>query len=306
MSDVSLPIETDFDGEAGQLVTLSPLVRRMVAPNPGPMTFKGTNTYVVGRGAVTVIDPGPDLPEHVAALTAALAGERVAQILITHTHRDHSPASRRLAAATGAPIIGCAPHHPFRAPHPDEAERAAAANDLDYAPARILADGEAVEGDGYSLQAVATPGHTMNHLAFALPQERTLFSGDHVMAWSTTVIAPPGGSMAAYMASLDKLKTRDDALYWPGHGGAVREPARFVRALQHHRRQRERAILACLRRGDATIPAIVAATYEGLDPRLLRAAAVSVLAHLEDMGARGLVVSEGTPGITGRFALAAA
>ena len=303
MSDETLPIETDFDGEPGRLVTLSPLVRRMTAPNPGPMTFKGTNTYVVGHGAVTVIDPGPDLPEHVAALTAALTGERVAQIVITHTHRDHSPASRALAAATGAPIIGCAPHHPFRAPHPDEAERAAAANDLDYAPSRVLADGERVEGDGYMLEAVATPGHTMNHLAFALPQERALFSGDHVMAWSTTVIAPPGGSMAAYMASLDKLKGRDDAIYWPGHGGAVREPARFLRALQHHRRQRERAILQRLRLGDTTIPAIVAATYEGLDPRLARAAAVSVLAHLEDLCARGLVAAEGGPGIGAKYTL---
>ena len=306
MSDASLPIETEFDGEPGQLVTLSPLVRRTVAPNPGPMTFKGTNTYVVGHGAVTVIDPGPDLPEHVAALTAALAGERVANILVTHTHRDHSPAARSLAAATGAPIVGCAPHHPFRAPHPDEAERAAAANDLDYTPTHVLADGERIEGDGYSLEAVATPGHTMNHLAFALPQGRALFSGDHVMAWSTTVIAPPGGSMAAYMASLDKLKSRDDAIYWPGHGGPVREPARFVRALQHHRRQRERAILACLRRGVATIPAIVAATYEGLDPRLTRAAAVSVLAHLEDLCARGLVAAQGAPGIGGEFSLAGA
>ncbi len=304
MSDAALPIETDFDGEPGRLVTLSPLVRRMVAPNPGPMTFKGTNTYVVGHGAVTVIDPGPDLPGHVAALTTALAGERIARILVTHTHRDHSPASRALAAATGAPIVGCAPHHPFRAAYPEEAERAAAANDLDYSPAQVLADGDRIDGDGYSLEAVATPGHTMNHLAFALPQERALFSGDHVMAWSTTVVAPPGGSMAAYMTSLDKLKRRDDALYWPGHGGPVREPARFVRALQHHRRQRERAILACLRRGDATIPAIVAATYEGLDPRLTRAAAVSVLAHLEDLGARGLVVAAGEPGIGGHFRLA--
>jgi glyoxylase-like metal-dependent hydrolase (beta-lactamase superfamily II) len=304
MTDDALPIETAFEGEPGQLVTLSPLVRRMTAPNPGPMTFKGTNTYVVGHGAVTVIDPGPDLPEHVAALTAALAGERVARILVTHTHRDHSPASRALAAATGAPSIGCAPHHPFRAPHPDEAERADAANDLAYVPARVLADGEEVEGDGYTLQAVATPGHTMNHLAFALPQERALFSGDHVMAWSTTVVAPPAGSMAAYMASLDKLKTRDDLVYWPGHGGAVRDPARFLRALQHHRRQRERGILACLRRGEATIPGIVAATYEGLDPRLARAAAVSVLAHLEDLCARGLATAEGGPGVTARYAAA--
>ena len=291
-----------FDGEPGMLVTLSPLVRRMVAPNPGPMTFKGTNTYVVGHGKVSVIDPGPDLPEHVAALVGALGDERVAQILVTHTHRDHSPGARRLAAATGAPILGCAPHRPFRPPHADEVERIAAANDLDYAPARVLGEGESVAGEGYTLQAVATPGHTMNHLAFALLEERALFSGDHVMAWSTTVVAPPGGSMAAYMASLDKLRTRDDAVYWPGHGGAVREPGRFVRALQHHRRQRERSILARLRRGDTTIEAIVAATYEGLDPRLARAAAVSVLAHLEDLCARGHVVAHGAPGLDGRYA----
>ena len=297
-----LPLTDAFDGEPGALVTLSPIVRRMVAPNPGPMTFKGTNTYVVGHGAVSVIDPGPDLPEHVAALLRALGTERVAQILVTHTHRDHSPAARRLAAETGAPILGCAPHVPFRPPHADEIERAAAANDLDYAPARVLGDGERVAGEGYTLQALATPGHTMNHLAFALPEERALFSGDHVMAWSTTVVAPPGGSMAAYMASLDKLRTRDDLVYWPGHGGAVREPARFVRGLQHHRRQRERAILSRLRRGDTTITAIVAATYEGLDPRLARAAAVSVLAHLEDLCARGLVVAHGGPGLDAQYA----
>ena len=297
-----LPLSDAFDGEPGTLVTLSPLVRRMVAPNPGPMTFKGTNTYVVGHGAVSVIDPGPDLPEHVEALLRALGGETVAQILVTHTHRDHSPAAQRLAAETGAPVIGCAPHSSFRPPRPDEMERSAAANDVDYAPTRVLGEGEQVRGDGYTLQAVATPGHTMNHLAFALAEERALFSGDHVMAWSTTVVAPPGGSMAAYMASLDKLRTRDDAVYWPGHGGAVRDPARFVRALQHHRRQRERAILARLRKGDLTIAAIVAATYEGLDPRLSRAAAVSVLAHLEDLCTRGLVVTRGRPGLNAQYA----
>ena len=302
MSDAPLPLSTEFDGEAGRLVTLSPLVRRLTAPNPGPMTFKGTNTYVVGHGDVTVIDPGPALPGHVATLLAALRGERVARILVTHTHRDHSPAARLLKAETGAPIVGCAPHQPFRAPHADEIDRVVAGNDLDYVPDRILADGERVEGEGYTLQAVSTPGHTMNHLAFTLPQERALFSGDHVMAWSTTVVAPPGGSMAAYMASLDKLRLRDETLYWPGHGGPVREPARFVRALQHHRRQRERSILARLEAGDTTIEAIVAATYEGLDPRLARAAGVSVLAHLEDLCARGLVAAEGA-GLSARYAL---
>lgn len=302
MSDDPLPLSIEFEGEPGRLATLSPLVRRLTAPNAGPMTFKGTNTYVVGHGAVTVIDPGPAQPEHVAALVAALRGERVAQILVTHTHRDHSPAARLLAAETGAPILGCAPHHPFRAPHADEATGAAAGNDLDHKPDRVLADGESIAGDGYTLRAVATPGHTMNHLAFALPQERALFSGDHVMAWSTTVVAPPGGSMAAYMASLDKLRSRDDAIYWPGHGGPVRDPARFLRALQHHRRQRERAVLDRLRKGDATIEAIVAATYEGLDPRLVRAAGGSVLAHLEDLAGRGLVVATDGAGRSARWA----
>ena len=301
MSDTPLPLTTEFEGEPGTLVPLSPLVRRMVAPNPGPMTFKGTNTYVVGHGDVAVIDPGPALPEHVAALLSELRGERVATIVVTHTHRDHSPAALLLKQETGAPIVGCAPHRPFRTPHPDEEAGAAAANDLDYAPDRALADGDRIKGDGFTLEAVATPGHTMNHVAFALPQERALFSGDHVMAWSTTVVAPPGGSMAAYMASLERLRGRDDALYWPGHGGPVREPARFVRALQHHRRQRERAIMSRLRAGDTTIEAIVAATYEGLDPRLARAAGVSVLAHLEDLVARGRVVADGGLGRHARF-----
>ncbi len=300
--DDPLPLARDFDGAPGVLETLSPLVRRIVAPNPGPMTFKGTNTYVVGHGAVTVIDPGPAMPEHVAAIRAALAGETIAQILVTHTHRDHSPAARLLKAETGAPILGAAPHWFFRPAHENETAGAAAANDLEHAPDLVLADGARVAGDGYALETVATPGHTMNHLAFALPQERALFSGDHVMAWSTTVVAPPSGSMAAYMASLEALRRRDDAVYWPGHGGPVTEPARFVRALQHHRRQRERAILSRLRAGDTTVAAIVAAIYDGLDPRLARAAGVSVLAHLEDMDARGLVTAEGEPGIGARFA----
>ena len=283
-----------FDAAPGRLVRLSPLVRRIVAPNPGPMTFRGTCTYVVGSDAVAVIDPGPDLPEHLDALLAALGRERVAAILVTHTHRDHSPAARSLAARTGAPILGCRPHAPSRPPR-DEAEAAAmaASNDGDHAPDRVLADGEAFEGRGFILRAVATPGHTANHLAFALPEERALFSGDHVMAWSTTVIAPPTGAMGPFMASLDRLKGRDDLVYWPGHGGPVRQPQRFVRALLHHRRQREHSILSRLGAGEATIAAIVAATYETLDPRLHRAAATTVLAHLEDMRARGIVAGDG-------------
>jgi glyoxylase-like metal-dependent hydrolase (beta-lactamase superfamily II) len=178
---------------------------------------------------------------------------------------------------------------------------AEASNDLLYAPDRVLADGEALEGGGFTLAALATPGHTMNHLAYALREERALFSGDHVMAWSTTIVAPPSGSMAAFMTSLDTLRTRADAIYWPGHGGPVTEPQRFVRALHHHRRQREHAILSRLRAGDRTVEAIVASIYERLDPRLARAAGLSVLAHLEDLCARGQVAVDRQPGLDARF-----
>ena len=299
MSDI--PFDQDFDATPGRLADLTPLIRRMIAPNPGPMTFRGTCSYVVGRGDVAVIDPGPDLPEHIDALLKALRGERVAHILVTHTHRDHSPGARLLKARTGAPIVGCAPYAPARPPRGAELAAVTASNDFDYVPDRPLGDGDVLEGAGYMLQAVATPGHTMNHLAFAFPQEAALFSGDHVMGWSTTVIAPPTGAMAPFMASLEKLRTRDDAIYWPGHGGPVRDPQRFVRALIHHRRQREQTILGRLAAGDRTIDAIVAATYETLDPRLRRAASLSVLSHLEDLSARGLVTSDGV-GIEAAYA----
>jgi glyoxylase-like metal-dependent hydrolase (beta-lactamase superfamily II) len=300
----TIPFDGDFDPAPETLVTLSPLVRRIVAPNPGPMTFKGTNTYVVGHGAVAVIDPGPDEPAHVEAILDALGSDRVAAIVVTHTHRDHSPASRLLKARTGAPIIGCGPHVAFRPAQGAEAASVATANDLEHAPDRILADGECYRGDGFSLVAVGTPGHTMNHLCFALPEERTLFSGDHVMAWSTTIVSPPSGSMAAYLASLETLRGRDETLYWPGHGGPVREPARFVRALIHHRRQREASILNRLAAGDRSVTGIVDATYENLDPRLKRAAALSVLAHLEDLEASGRVRRSGDARIDAEWSIA--
>lgn len=300
--DDALPLQRRLEAAPNALVQVSPLVRRLVAPNGGPMTFTGTCTYLVGSGRrIAVIDPGPDLPEHRAAILAAAAGAAIDAILVTHTHRDHSPGARPLAAATGAPVIGCAPYAPARPPRADEEAAVAASNDLAYAPDRVLADGARFDGDGFALEAVATPGHTANHLAFALPDERALFSGDHVMAWSTTVIAPPTGSMGAYIASLERLRPRDDVVYWPGHGGPVTDPPRFVRALLHHRRQRERAILTRLDAGDATIAAIVAATYEDLDPRLERAAGITVLAHLEHLVERGLVAVDGE-GRSGRYA----
>ena len=302
MNGDDVPLDLAFDQGAGAVTQLSPLVRRLVAPNPGALTFKGTCTYVVGRDEVAVIDPGPAIDAHVEALLSALGHERIAAILVTHTHRDHSPGARLLKARVGAPIIGCGPHRPARTPVGAEVEAFAASNDLDHAPDQVLADGEPFEGRGFTLTAVATPGHTMNHLAFALDVERAFFSGDHVMAWSTTIVAPPSGSMRAYMDSLEKCRTRDDAVYWPGHGGPVVDPQRFVRALQHHRRQREHAIIARLRKGDETAEAIVATIYESLDPRLKRAAAFSVLAHLEDLEARGRATREGEPGLAARFA----
>jgi glyoxylase-like metal-dependent hydrolase (beta-lactamase superfamily II) len=286
------------------MVAVSPLTRRILANNPSPFTYRGTNTYIVGHGEVAVIDPGPEDEAHVAAILAGLKGERIAQIVVSHTHRDHSPGARLLKAATGAPVVGCGVHVAARALAQGETARLDAANDLDHRPDRELADGESVEGPGWRLVAVATPGHTMNHLCFHLAQENALFSGDHVMAWSTSIVAPPDGAMGPYMASLEKLRARDDAIYWPGHGGPVKEPARFVRAMIGHRRQREASILARLADGAMTIPARVELNYAGLAPRLKGAAALSTLAHLEDLAERGLVAFTGTDGLGALWRLA--
>ena len=276
------------DAPTGQVEQVHPKVRRLLAGNPSAFTFQGTQTYLIGAGEVVVIDPGPELVEHVDAILAATAGERIVAIMCTHTHRDHSPASRALAAASGAPIVGCAP-----LAIADDGPRADAAFDFDYAPDHILADGERVTGDGWALTAVATPGHTSNHLCFALDGEGILFTGDHVMGWSTTVIAPPDGDMAAYMASLDLLLARDDQVYFPAHGPPVDKPQAHVRALIVHRRMREKQILAQLEAGEGRIPAMVAAMYRDIDPRLHAAAGRSVLAHLRDLEQRGIVRGEG-------------
>jgi glyoxylase-like metal-dependent hydrolase (beta-lactamase superfamily II) len=265
----------------------SPLIRRIVARNPSPFTYSGTGTYVVGNGRVAVIDPGPDDAGHVASMLRALAGETVSAILVTHSHMDHSPAARALKRATGAPIIGCAPLG-----LDDGGERQDAAFDLEHAPDVVMQDGDAVSGPGWTLTAVATPGHTANHICFALEQEATLFTGDHVMGWSTTVVAPPDGDMADYMASLDKLLGRDDRVYYPTHGPAVEEPQRLVRGLIGHRRQREAQIRRLLAEGPLVIPDMVAAMYALVDRRLWAAAGRSVLAHLIDLERRGEVASD--------------
>ncbi|MGO8737638.1 MBL fold metallo-hydrolase [Rhodoblastus sp.] len=283
---------------------VSPLVRRIVAPNPGPFTFTGTCTYVVGAGEVVVVDPGPDLPAHVEALRAGLKGEKIVGVFVTHTHRDHSPAARRLREATGAEIVGCAPYYPARAMALGEINKLDAANDLDYRPDRILADGEIWRGAGFSLRAVATPGHTMNHLCFELVEEKALFTGDHVMGWSTSIVAPPDGAMRLYMDSLEKLRAFDHQIFWPGHGGPISQPQRFLRGLLHHRHAREKSILKALGDGPRGVPEIVGKVYEKLDPRLKGAAALSTFAHLEDFCARGLVRTDGPPRLDGIFSLA--
>lgn len=266
-----------------QIVTLEPLVRRVLADNPSAFTYHGTQTYIIGHGEVAVIDPGPDLAPHVDAILAATGQERVTAILCTHTHRDHSPASRMLQARTGAPIVGCAPLS-----LDDDGPRADAAFDTDYRPDRVLADGETVTGPGWTLAAVATPGHTSNHLCFALAESGALFTGDHVMGWSTSVVSPPDGDMADYMASLEKLVGRDDRIYYPAHGDPVSNPQRWARGLAGHRKQREGQIVRLLEEGGQSIPDMVERMYVGVDRRLHPAAGRSVLAHLIDLEARGL------------------
>jgi glyoxylase-like metal-dependent hydrolase (beta-lactamase superfamily II) len=277
-----------IEAPTGEAMAVGPLVTRVLAPNPSPFTYTGTQTYLVGTTDLAVIDPGPDDPRHLDALVAAIAGRPVTAILCTHTHRDHSPAAAPLKALTGAEVVGCAP-----LTLEDAGPRADAAFDTSYAPDRVLADGESVAGTGWTLVAVATPGHTSNHLAFALPEAGALFTGDHVMGWSTTVVAPPDGDMAAYMDSLDKLMRRDDRVYYPAHGDPIENPQRFVRGLMGHRKQREGQILRLLRADVGTIPALVERMYVGLDPRLVGAAGRSVLAHLIDLEARGLVAQRG-------------
>lgn len=268
---------------------LEPLVVRVLAGNPSPYTYTGTQTYVVGNGSDrAVIDPGPVFDDHIDAILAAVGDASISAIMCTHTHRDHSPAAKPLAARTGAPIIGCAP-----LVLEDDGPRVDESFDKDYNPDRVLVDGETVSGDGWTIEAVATPGHTSNHLCYALQESGALFTGDHVMAWSTSVIVPPDGNMSDYMASLQKIYDRDDKVYYPAHGKKVEKPRQLVRGMMGHRKQRERQILKLLEGGAAAIPDMVTKMYKGLDPRLTGAAGQSVRAHLIDLQNRGIVGADG-------------
>jgi glyoxylase-like metal-dependent hydrolase (beta-lactamase superfamily II) len=298
-----IPFDKRFDLAPDTVDEVVPGVRRVLANNPSPFTFKGTLSYIIGRGQVAIVDPGPLDEAHIKALLDAVRGETVTHIFVTHTHRDHSPAVPAIKAATGALVLAEGPHRAARPLNVGEAPRLDASNDTDFRPDRALADGEVVTGKGFSIEAVTTPGHTANHMAFAFKEANLLFSGDHVMAWSTPVVAPPDGAMSDYMASLQKLARRSEAIYLPGHGGMVREAPSFVQHYIRHRQGREASILHRLAKGEADIPTIVRAIYIGLDPRLLKAAGLSVLAHLEDLVTRGVVKTDGQPSIEGRYYL---
>jgi glyoxylase-like metal-dependent hydrolase (beta-lactamase superfamily II) len=298
-----IPFDKRFDLAPDTVDEVVPGVRRVLANNPSPFTFKGTLSYIIGRGQVAIVDPGPLDEAHIKALLDAVRGETVTHIFVTHTHRDHSPAVPAIKAATGALVLAEGPHRAARPLNVGEAPRLDASNDTDFRPDRALADGEVVTGKGFTIEAVTTPGHTANHMAFAFKEANLLFSGDHVMAWSTPVVAPPDGAMSDYMASLQKLARRSEAIYLPGHGGVVREAPSFVQHYIRHRQGREASILHRLAKSEADIPTIVRAIYIGLDPRLLKAAGLSVLAHLEDLVTRGVVKTDGQPSIEGRYRL---
>jgi glyoxylase-like metal-dependent hydrolase (beta-lactamase superfamily II) len=300
-----IPFNKTFDLKPGQVDEVAPGIRRIVAPNPGPMTFTGTVTYIVGRGNVAIIDPGPNNAGHADAVLQAVRNETVTHILVTHTHRDHSPNVPRIRQATGAVVLGEGPHRAARPLHIGEAQALDASGDTDFQPDRRLTDGEVVEGKGWALEAITTPGHTANHMAYALRDRDILFSGDHVMAWATSIVAPPDGSMRDYMNSLHKLHARSEKIYLPGHGPEIRDAHSFVQHFIEHREAREAAILRRLGKEPADIPALVRSIYIGLDPRLAGAAGLSVLAHLEDLVTRGIVATDGAPSIKGAYRVAA-
>jgi glyoxylase-like metal-dependent hydrolase (beta-lactamase superfamily II) len=296
-----IPYVRDIQFEYGACDQVSPLIRRVVANNPGPFTFKGTGTYIVGRGELAVIDPGPDLPEHLAAILAAVQGERVTHILITHHHSDHSPLAGPLQAATGAPIYGCAVATPDR--EDDGVVKMEAGHDLGFRPDISLCGGGEVAGPGWTMEAIPTPGHTSNHLCYALKEENCLFSGDHIMGWSTTVITPPDGDMTDYLASLELIRARGFSTLWPTHGPPIREVRPFIDAYIAHRQERADQILGALQAGPNRIADLVPTLYADVDARLWPAAARSMLAAMIHLTRQGKIATDGQPGADSTYRL---
>lgn len=285
----------EFIPAYGEAVTVAPNVQRITVNNPSPFTFHGTNSYIVGDKSVAVIDPGPIDDAHFEALMAALKGREVTHIFVSHTHRDHVPLAARLKAETGALTVGEGPHRSARPLHDGESNPFAESSDLEFTPDIVIGHQELVAGDGWALRGLHTPGHTANHCCFALEGAGINFSADHIMAWATTIVAPPDGSMRDFMASLDVMLDREDDLLLPGHGGPVTAPNAFMRGLRSHRKIREMAVLRRIKAGDHLIPDIVKVIYRNTDKRLHGAAALSVLAHIEDLIAKGEVETDGAP-----------
>ncbi|MBX3446441.1 MAG: MBL fold metallo-hydrolase [Parvibaculaceae bacterium] len=299
---VQIPYVREIEFEYGDCDEVSPLIRRVVAKNPSAFTYKGTGTYIIGHGDVAVIDPGPMLGEHVEALLRALEGETVSHILITHTHSDHSPAAKPLKALTGAETYAFGPHGSGQ--HGLDDVQVEEDGDMEFKPDVEVRHGDIIEGDGWTVECVYTPGHTSNHMCFALKEEKALFTGDHVMGWSTSIVSPPDGNMEQYMASLRLLLERDDEIYWPTHGPAITDPKPFVRSFIAHREDRERQIMEQLAAGRTRIQDMVPVMYAAVDKKLYPAAARSVLAHMEHLVARGVVRTEGRPALSGEYRLA--
>lgn len=298
-----IPFVRDITFDYGACDRLTPLIRRVVARNPGPFTFLGTGTYIIGSGdSVAVIDPGPDMDDHLQAILKATEGERITHIFITHNHLDHSPLARPLQALTGAVTYGC----PLTgAPGEDSDIRMEAGDDRAFIADVGVCDGGTFQGDGWTIEAIATPGHTSNHICYALHEENALFSGDHIMGWSTTVISPPDGDMGDYFDSLDRIKARGFATLWPTHGPPITEPGPFVQAYIDHRRNREAQILAAIGQGLTRIKAMVPVLYKDVDPRLHPAAAHSVLAHTLHLVREGRLSADGPAGLDSEYALTA-
>ena len=300
-----IPFNRNFTLAPGVVDEVVPGVRRVLCNNPSPFTFTGTVSYIVGKGNVAIIDPGPIDEAHTQALLDAVRGETVTHILVTHTHKDHSPGVAALKAATGATVYAEGPHRASRPAYASETRATESGGDWNFRHDVTLKDGDVVEGNGWLLDVIATPGHTANHIAFAWPERNLSFVGDHVMGWSTSIVAPPDGSMVDYMASLERLASRNEQLYFSGHGPEIPDAVRFVKFLIRHRKAREASILHRLAKGEADIPTIVRASYIGIDPRLAGAAGYSVLAHLEDLVARNVVATDGDPTISGSYRLVA-
>ena len=287
---VQIPYRRELEFDYGSVSQIAPGIRRVIANNPGPFTFHGTGTYILGTGNVAVIDPGPDDEEHIGAILAALDGETISHILVTHTHMDHSPGCRPLQALTGAPTYAYGPHGAGKLEQGVQVEEG---GDMDFAPDHLVKHGDIIQGGDWTVECVYTPGHTSNHMCFALKEQKALFTGDHVMGWSTSIISPPDGDMAAYMQSLELLLERDDAVYCPTHGPSIIDPKTHVRAYIAHRIEREEQILKCIDEGTHSIRDMVPLMYRDTPEFMYPAAARSVLAAMENLLRKNQVVADG-------------